>query len=89
MEQRSGVSPKVQESGTGPGIGFYAEYSETRFTLGFQIYCSNCNKPCYSAMSLYPCRDEYITDRIRCHLGCCRSWRLPINCEKPDDIKLV
>jgi hypothetical protein len=83
MEQRPGISTTIQESSEGPSIGFYAEYSEFKYALGYQIFCSKCNKPCYSAMSYYPCKDDFITDRIRCHLGCGRFWRLPIDCEVP------
>jgi hypothetical protein len=83
MEQRQGFSSEIQERSEGLSIGFYTEYDGTRFALGWQVYCSDCRKPCFSSMGYYPCKDVFLIDRIVCNLGCRKSWRLDPDCEKP------
>ena len=61
MEQQPGLGPKIQEQGKGPSIGFYAVHDDFKYAIGWQVFCNNCNKPCYSAMSYYPCREDFST----------------------------
>jgi hypothetical protein len=83
MEQRQGPGYPVSEYSQSYFIDFSLRFDHKKYALGWQIFCDSCNKPCYSSMSFYPCRNTFVVDRVRCHLGCGKTWRLKIDCEKP------
>lgn len=81
------VSYKVQEQGEEPTVvkyvrGFYLKWS-FKYVEGYQVFCTDCNKLCHCSMSFYPCKEAWILDRVKCRLGCGKTWRLRVDCEKP------
>lgn len=81
MEQQERAGYEVFSPGKERALGFHVR-SHFKYAVGWQIFCDDCHKPCHSTMSYYPCRGEWLVDRIKCRLGCGKVWRLEIDCEK-------
>lgn len=82
MEQHKGFSAKISEPSEDGSISIFHAKFDHKYVEGYQIFCASCNKPCLSFVSYYPCIDGYVVDKIRCHLGCGRRWKLKKKCEE-------
>jgi hypothetical protein len=48
--------------------------------------CRKCNLPCLSEETEMPCKgNQFVTTRVKCHLGCGRTWRLEV-CPEPSEV---
>ena len=45
---------------------------------GYKWICKHCGLPVTVVYTYFHCQDKWVISRIRCHLGCRRTWKLEI-----------
>jgi len=83
MEQWEGFGPPSQKPGEEASVSSFHVVHNLKYVEGWQIFCTDCNKPCHTTMSFYPCLGRFMIDRIKCRLGCGKRWVFKPDCEKP------